>query len=274
MEDDNMTRRLLSVLLICLACGTVGCVKDVVSGKNTYNLYTLKDDVNFGTDVMQRQLKALKEKKKAYDSSRNAHELRKLQMIVKRIAAVSHYPKLPYEVHLADLPIPNAWCAPGGKMMVYEGLWDRKKGLVRQGNTNELAAVIAHEMSHATARHVTESLSRNMTIMLVGQAATSIIASGSASGGNLFGEVFSHGVNVFLPSYSRKNESEADRIGLIYMAKAGYDPRAAIHLWERAATRKGNRTTIFSSHPSSGSRAKALKTHLKEAMGHYKKSRK
>lgn len=264
----------LQVIVALCGLGVGACAVDTVTGKKTYNWYSLKQDVQLGTDVLQQQLAALKQKEKTYDSPRNARELQRVRRIVKRIAAVSHYPQFPYEAHLADLPVVNAWCAPGGKIMVYEGLWDREKGLVRKGNDTELAAVLAHEIAHATARHVTESLSRNMTIMVVGQVATSIIAGASAEGGNLFGQIFSHGVDIFIPSYSRKNESEADRLGLFYMAKAGYDPRAAVQLWERAAKRKGNHTSIYSTHPGSGARAEALRKHLPEAIKLYQATRK
>lgn len=257
--------------MLVLSCA---CAKDIVTGKQTYNMFTVADEVHLGSQVMQEQLKALKQHGKTYDSARNQAMLARIRRIVQRVAAVSHYPKFPYEAHLADLPVVNAWCAPGGKVMVYEGLWDSVEGLVHANSDPELAAVIAHEIAHATARHVTESLTRNMTVLLAGQAATSIIATGSPDGANLFGQIFSQGVEIFIPSYSRKNESEADRIGLFYMANAGYDPRAAVRLWKRAAERKGNRTSLFATHPSSGDRAKALEALLPQAMDLYKKSSK
>ncbi len=240
-----------------------------MTGRQTYNLFSMGDEAGFGKQVMNEQLQALQRNGKAYDSARNQAYLSRIRKIVQEIAAVSHVPSFPYEAHLADVPVVNAWCAPGGKVMVYEGLWSPTEGLVDGHSNDELAAVLAHEIAHATARHVTESLSRNVTIMLAGQAATSIIATGSPEGADLFGQVFSSGVNLFIPSYSRKNESEADRIGLMYMAKAGYDPRAAVRLWKRAAERKGNHTSLYATHPSSGARAKALEALLPEAMALY-----
>lgn len=247
-----------------------GCAKDVVTGKTTLNYYKLENEPKLGQQVLLQQEKALKEKKKDVDSPKDKAELEQLQRIVKRIAAVSHYPDFPYEVHLADIDVVNAWCAPGGKMMVYKGLWDPKKGLVEKGNENELAAVLAHEIAHANARHVTEMISTNMTIMMVGAAvSTAISAGGYQEGSNLFGEVFSQGMNIFVPSYSRKNEFEADGLGLMYMAKAGYDPRVAVELWKRAAKKKKDIGTIYSSHPSSGARVKHLEELLPKAMEYY-----
>jgi hypothetical protein len=110
--------------------------------------------------------------------------------------------------------------------MVYNGLFDPKKGLVSKNNDDELAAVLGHEIAHATARHVSESLSRNFTIMAVGQIALSAIAaSGTGTLQNAFNRVLVEGINLYVPFYSRGNEAEADKIGIMYMAKADTIPR-------------------------------------------------
>lgn len=271
---------------------TVGCGKDYVTGKSTLNFYSLKSDIKLGTYVMQEQLKAVEKKKIKFDLKANVADYNRLRRIAKRIAAVSHIPNFPYELHMADIGIVNAWCAPGGKIMVYTGLWEgehskkgsdaeksanAKKGmagLVHKGDDDEIAAVLAHEIAHATARHVTERLSRLSSIMLIGEIAASVIAgAGSPDGSDAFREIFSQGMNIYVPSYSRKSEAEADRIGLFYMAKAGYNPESAVRLWERAALeRKDNRTSIYASHPASGERAKKLKVLLSEAMKIYKET--
>lgn len=263
---------LVSLLLLGFS---IGCSKDYVTGKSSYNWFGIKKDVSLGKQVLNAQLQAFKKGQKyqgkAIEVDVDQEQLARLQTIVKRLAKVSHLPNLPYEVHLAEIPVPNAWAAPGGKMMVFSGLWDPEKGLVDKGNDDQLAAVLAHEMSHATARHVTESLSTHMTIMMAGTVASSAIgATGSTLGSNLFGNFFSFGYNIFAPTYSRKNEYEADRIGLFYMSKAGYDPRVAVEVWKKASKKKGDYTTIFASHPGSGDRAKALERYLPEAMKLYK----
>lgn len=250
-----------------------GCAKDLVTGKSTLNYYSLQQESRLGEQVLTAQLQELDKREKKLNVAAGASDHKLLSKIVADIAKVSHYPDFPYEVHLADVDIVNAWCAPGGKMMVYTGLWNPKKGLVKEGNADELAAVMAHEIAHANARHVTESISRNLTILMAGTAVQGAIAAGgSAQGADLFGQIFSDGMNVFVPSYSRKNEFEADRLGLVYMAKAGYDPRVAVELWKRAAKRKKDRTSIFASHPASGARAKALEANLPEAMAYYEEA--
>lgn len=269
-SDKNIGRALFFLLLGLLisACG-----KDYVTGKSSYNWFSINKDVSLGKQVLDSQMKALQGKKykgKVVEIDGDQEQLYRLQNIVQRIAKVSHIPDLPYEVHLVDVPVVNAWAAPGGKIMVYSGLWDPKKGLVERENDDQIAAVLSHELAHATARHVTETLSTNMTIMLAGTVASSAIgAAGSQMGSNLFGQFFSQGFNIFAPSYSRKNEYEADRIGLFYMAKAGYDPRAAVVVWKRAAKRKGDFASIYASHPSSGARAKTLESYLPLAINIY-----
>lgn len=249
------------------------CAKDFVTGKTTLNYYDIKKEPQIGAYVLLAQTKEFKAKGKKMDREADPKEYERIVKITKEIAAVSHHPEFPYEAHLTEIDVVNAWCAPGGKIMVYTGLWDKDKGLVEKGNSDQLAAVLAHEIAHATARHLTESISRNITISMVGAAVqTAIAAGGSADGANLFGQIFSDGMNIFVPSYSRKNEYEADRLGLTYMAQAGYDPREAVVLWDKAAKKKKDKTNIYASHPANGSRAKALKKNLPEAMKLYEET--
>lgn len=263
------------ILLLLLAAPFLWtCSKDPITGKSTLNYFSLGSDVKLGQQVMQAQTQDLVKNSKKMDEEADAVEYQRVRRIVKRVTAVSHIPNFPYEPHLAEVDIVNAWCAPGGKIMVYTGLWDKEKGLVQKGDEDELAAVLGHEIAHATARHVTERLSRVMTLQIAGAVASSAIAkAGSPAGSDLFEEIFSQGMNVYVPSYSRSSESEADRLGFFYMAQAGYNPEAAVRLWERAAQKRGDKTSIYASHPSSGARAKALKALLPEAMKIYQEAK-
>ena len=211
MPGLNRMRYRLPILIIAtLLFYTTGCAKDLVTGKSTLNYYNIEQEPKLGNQVLYTQSKAIKKKGKKMDMEADPEEYMRLKRIVARIAPHTHYPKFPYEVHLADVDIVNAWCAPGGKIMVYTGLWKPKKGLVQKGNEDELAAVLAHEIAHANARHVTEAISRTMTIAVAGAAVqTAIAAGGSSQGANVFGQVFSDGMSLYLPSYSRGNEYEA-----------------------------------------------------------------
>ena len=257
---------LLVAVLLSIGCAT----RDPVTGRRTYNNFSLEDDVKIGQKVMSNNLVAMKKKGCAVNKDKVTHA--KLQTMMKRIAAVSHLPQLPYSVRLFDCDINNAAAAPGGAMMVYRGLYDPKKGLVR--DDEELAAVMGHEIAHVNCRHGTEQLTKQQSLgilSIIGSIAVSV-AYGSGAG-DLFNDAFSVGANLWFPSYSRKHETEADRIGIIYIAKAGYDPRAALRVWERAAkTRGGSKTSIFASHPSGADRMRELRKLLPEAMEEYKKA--
>src|SRR3989338_4561766 len=139
LNPPKACRWALGALLLVLG----GCSRDLVTGKRIYNWYGLDDDIKLGQRVMQDQLAELKKKRKPTDA--DPVMTQRVRKITRAIAAVSHLPNFPYEAHYADLEVVNAWCAPGGKVMVYSGLFDSKKGLVQKGNDDELAAVLGHE---------------------------------------------------------------------------------------------------------------------------------
>lgn len=274
-KRHTKTYALFAAALVAATFALDGCARDLVTGKKAYNWFSIGEDVKLGDEVISEQLESIKRKGKRTDAAADAEMFNRIRKTTLRIGAVSHYPSFPYEAHYADLDVVNAWCAPGGKVMVYSGLFDPKKGLVARDNEDELAAVLGHEIAHATARHVSESLSRNFTIMAVGQIAVSAIASsGTGTLQNAFSRVIVEGVNLYVPFYTRSNESEADRIGLMYMAKAGYNPRAAVDLWYRACKKRGDPFSLYASHPTSCQRAKDLEALLPSAIAEYEKVKK
>lgn len=265
--------RVSSLVLLAMTFVYIsGCAKDPITGKTTHNWFSISYDIKLGERVMREQLAELGRNKKEVDVDRKL--LGGIRKIVGRIKHVTHVSTFPYESHLAEVDIVNAWCAPGGKIMVYRGLFDKEKGLVKLGDDDELAAVLGHEVAHANARHVTEMLSRSYTAATIGQVVSVAISSTSgALAKDIFNKVFTGGMYVYIPAYSRKNELEADRVGLFYMARAGYDPQAAVRLWDRVAKKGGDKVSIFASHPPSRERAKALRENLSTAMEEYKKSK-
>tara|TARA_B100000902_G_C27202905_1_gene860046 strand:+ start:381 stop:1208 length:828 start_codon:yes stop_codon:yes gene_type:complete len=158
--------------------------------------------------------------------------------------------------------VKNAWCMPGGKIAVYTGILDVTK------NTNGLAAVMGHEIAHAVAKHSVERASRNVATNLVLQV-TDILSGGKLStvnrttGMNTVGLLTQMGI---LNPFSRKQESEADYLGLIFSSLSGYDIREAPKLWERMKkSQKGKEPPEFmSTHPSSDNRIKTLNEWLNE----------
>lgn len=160
----------------------------------------------------------------------------------------------------------NAWCMPGGKVAVYTGL------LPITRDETGLAVVVGHEVAHAIAKHGGERMSQSLIAQLGGVGLAVALSTQPALTQNIFMQAYGVGtqVGVLLP-YSRLHESEADHIGLILMAKAGYDPRAAIPLWQRMSQMGGSRPPQFlSTHPAPESRIRNIESLIPEAMRHYK----
>ncbi|MDO8528039.1 MAG: M48 family metallopeptidase [Deltaproteobacteria bacterium] len=273
----KLTILVFLIIQCVLAFGCAGKQVDLVTAKYTSNDYPLEYDIGLGTLILERQ-KILSGDK--IDSKRNQKNLAVLQEITQRLAKVSHYPQFPYEVHLVDADVNNAFCAPCGKIIVYEGLWNPSTGLVEQGNKAQLAAVLAHEIAHANARHGTEGLTRHDWINvwvsgLTGGIAGATAGTSYASWGQLLNSAISVTGEAIIPTYSRKDELEADQIGLMYMARAGYDPNEAVKLWEKATSAMHNdKKSVFATHPTDGTRASKLKEQMPSAMLYYNDSKK
>ena len=167
---------------------------------------------------------------------------------------------------IQDDKVVNAWCMPGGKVAVYTGLLP-----VTRDETG-LAVVLGHEVAHAIAKHGGERMSQGLLAELGGIGLALALSTQPAVTQSIFMQAYGVGtqVGVLLP-YSRLHESEADHIGLILMAKAGYDPRAAVPLWERMNQMGGSRPPEFlSTHPAPESRIRNIQALLPDAMRYYK----
>lgn len=172
-----------------------------------------------------------------------------------------------WEFNLVDSKEVNAWCMPGGKVVVYTGL------LPVAQNEAGLAVVMGHEIAHAVAKHGNERMSQGLMQQMGGIALSVAIANQPAQTQDLFLNAYGIGsaVGGTLP-FSRKHELEADRYGLIFAAMAGYDPREAIGFWDRMAKMSGGQQPpeILSTHPSDETRIEKVKEYAKEAMNYYK----
>lgn len=173
-----------------------------------------------------------------------------------------------WEFHLIESKEANAWCMPGGKVVVYTGILPITK------TEAGLAVVLGHEIAHAVAKHGNERMSQALLTQLGGAALSEAIKNKPAATQNIFMAAFGIGaqVGVLLP-FSRTQESEADHLGLIFMAMAGYDPHEALSFWQRmAVVMKGKTPPEFlSDHPSDQTRIEDIKKELPEAMKYYQK---
>lgn len=170
-----------------------------------------------------------------------------------------------WEFNLVSNAQINAWCMPGGKVVVYTGL------LPVTQNETALAIVLGHEITHALAHHGNERLSKAMVAQGI-QVAGDVYTSNNERNNRIFNSVFMPGAQLgFLLPNSRKNEYEADRYGLIFAAMAGYDPREGVALWQRMAAAGGGKVPEFlATHPSSENRIKRIEKHMDEALIYYK----
>lgn len=173
-----------------------------------------------------------------------------------------------WEFNLVQDQSVNAFCMPGGKIVVYEGLLPVTK------DEASLAIVLGHEIAHAVAKHSAEQMSKQIK----NQYGTEILgqvlnAAGVSLGTTQLAQIIAQkGLQFRSLKYSRDNESEADRMGLIFAAMAGYDPNVAVSFWQRMAQMTGNsnQSDVFSDHPSDAKRIAAIKQELPEALTYYK----
>ncbi|WP_300462329.1 M48 family metallopeptidase [Desulfobacula sp.] len=170
---------------------------------------------------------------------------------------------------LEDEKTANAWCMPGGKVAVYTGI------LPYTHNETGLAVVMGHEVAHALADHGNERMSQGLLTQLGGQALSTALKQKPQQTQALFMAVFGMTTNVgILLPYSRLHEREADRIGLLIMGRAGYDPREAIGFWERMGkTDQARPPELLSTHPAPDSRIAGIREILPEAIQYYDQSK-
>jgi len=173
-----------------------------------------------------------------------------------------------WEFNLVDSPDANAWAMPGGKVVFYTGI------LPITQDQNGLAVVMGHEVAHAIARHGNERMSQGLALNLGGLGLAVALSQKPAATQGLFLQAYGVGTSLGMLKYSRKHESEADKMGLVFMAMAGYDPNQAPEFWKRmSAMSEGQAPPEFiSTHPSHETRIRELNEFMPEAMKFYDSS--
>ncbi|HEU19636.1 MAG TPA: M48 family peptidase [Deltaproteobacteria bacterium] len=174
-----------------------------------------------------------------------------------------------WEFNLVESDDVNAWCMPGGKVVIYTGILPYTK------DESGLAVVIGHEVAHAIAEHGNERMSQMLFYQMGGMALGVAMAEKPAETQKLWMTAFGVGAQfgVILP-YSRLHEREADHLGLVFMAMAGYDPNTAVEFWKRMARDKESSPPEFlSTHPSDETRINAIKKLIPEVMPYYTKEK-
>lgn len=250
-----------------------GCTRNAVTGRNQLSLVSESDIQSMA--VTQYQTFLSQNKVVSSTSSRDAEMVRRVGT---RIAAAitDYYTKqgkgdvlagYKWEFNLVDNKEVNAWCMPGGKVVVYTGL------LPISQNEAALAVVLGHEITHAVARHGNERMSQEMITQGLGSL-VNIATTNDPKVNSIFNTVYGPGsqIGYSLPN-SRNQEYEADHYGLIFCALAGYNPREAVPFWERmmAASGSGSKPPeMLSDHPADANRIEKIKGYMDEALTYYK----
>ncbi len=265
MKTTSKLIKFFILTLIIVSCATVP-----ISGRRQLNIIP---DTTILSMSFQQYDTFLKENK---PSNKNTNALmvknvgKKIQKAVEQYFSekgLSHVIRgYNWEFNLVDKNEVNAWCMPGGKVVVYSGL------LPVAVDEAGLAVVMGHEIAHAVAKHGSERMSQGLIAQMGGVALSKAIEEKPETTKFLWTTVFGLGTQfgIMLP-YSRIHESEADHLGLIFMAMAGYDPHKAVGFWERMAKQKGSKVApeFLSTHPSDRTRIKDIIKLIPDAMVYY-----
>lgn len=257
---------LIAGLLVCYSCNTVP-----VTGRKQLALFSNSEIFPMSYQSYQGVI----DSSKVLKNTPEAVQLKKVGVRIQK--AVEQYMAdqglssqlkgYAWEFNLIDENIVNAWCMPGGKVAFYTGIMPVCK------DEAGIAVVMGHEVAHAVANHGGERMSQGMVQQLGFSALSVAISEKPAETQQLFGTAYGVATTVgaMLP-FSRLHESEADKMGLIFMAMAGYDPREAPKFWERMSALSGGSAPpeFLSTHPSHGTRIKELNDAIPEAMKYYK----
>jgi len=274
MKGQSTIKHTLKSKLLVL-CGLLlllsGCTEVAITGRKQFNLVP---DSTMNSMGFQAYSEFLTQSKLSKDVSKTQMVKRVgsgIQKAVEQYCAQNNLSDslqgYQWEVNLIEDDQINAWAMPGGKMVVYTGLLK-----VTQSEAG-LATVIGHEIAHVFAKHGAERMTQGLLVDLGGMALSEALANRPAQTKNLFMKSYGVGTQVgaLLP-YKRVHESEADHLGLIFMAMAGYNPNEAVNFWQRMSVAKqGSQTLeILSTHPADSTRIRNIQNLIPKAMQYYR----
>ena len=254
---------------LLVSCGTTKTVP--ITGRQQSLMVSDGDVLSLSTQQYQEFMKTAK-------LSTNAANTAMVKRVGQNLAtAVTNYlnangmaadvQNFKWTFNLVENKEANAWCMPGGLICVYEGI------LPLTQDEPSLAIVLGHEIAHAVARHSAEQMSTQIKQqygMQIGAAVLGGMGVGSNTS-SIIQAIAAQGFNFKNLSYSRNHESEADHMGLIFAAMAGYDPQVAVAFWQRMAASSNNqRSEFLSDHPSDATRIKQIQGWMPEALKYYK----
>lgn len=265
-----MKKVLLFLLLIACTATLYSCYTNPITGRRALSLV----DESTMRQQAQQQYSSFLSQNRPQKGTRDAEMVQRVgsrlaqavQTYLAQIGQSDLIAGYQWEYNLVNSNEVNAWCMPGGKIAVYTGI------LPVSQNEAGLAVVVGHEIAHAVARHANERVSQQLAAEYGGQTLGAVIGSNPGAGASIFGALYGLGAQGALLKFSRDQESEADHMGLIIMAMAGYNPQESVNFWNRmSAASGGNKPPEWmSTHPSDQTRMNNLRKWIPEAMKYYK----
>ncbi len=250
------------ILSVILALLFIGCIKAPITGRSQLIMVDQAQEIQLG---LQSEKEILSKQRVSRDPQKNAM----VRRVGRRIANVTGQKNYKWEFFVIDNnKEANAFCLPGGKVFVYTGLFKYI------ANDAELAAVMGHEIGHALARHGAERMSRGILAQTGGEVLQTVMAGrGNPQNTAMVMEAFGIGtqLGVTLP-HSRTQEYEADHIGLVLMAKAGYNPNAALSFWNKFARSGQTPPEYLSTHPAPANRIATIRKLIPKVMPLYRRA--
>ena len=258
--------------IVLLLLGVLAsCTTVPVTGRRQLNMVS-------DPTILSMSLQQYNDFLKTHKLSTDAEQTEKIRQVGRRVqkgveryfaesGMMSELDGYQWEFNLVEGEEVNAFCMPGGKVVVYTGL------LPVARDDNGLAVVMGHEIAHAVAKHGNERMSQALAMQLGGMALGVAMSNESTQSRELWMMVYGMGASVgYMLPFSRLHEREADQLGLIFMALAGYDPHTAIDFWQRMAGKKAGKKPpeFLSTHPSDQTRIEAIKDFIPEAMTYYR----
>ena len=249
------------IILTALLLAAIGCSRAPITGRSQL-LLVGRDEVLQQSYI---QYDTVMEENKILDNSDSAMVKRvggKISRAVEEfLNSQPEYAHLDddfqWEFTLIESEQANAWCMPGGKVAFYTGI------LPYTANETDLAVVMGHEIAHAIADHGRERMSQELLKQYGGSTLAQVFETNAVAGSELFLEAYGAGSSLVTLKYSRDHEKEADKLGVIFMALAGYDPNETVEFWERmAADKEGEPLEFFSTHPNSSTRIQLIREYI------------
>lgn len=260
------------IAAVLLALFLVSCAKVPITGRRQLKLFPESEMIQMSATEYQ---KFLQEHPPLPNSDPRAQKVarvgQRISEAVNTYLNNNGYKKLASEFtwtfHTVEDPTVNAWCMPGGRVVFYTGILP-----ICQDEAG-IAVVMGHEVAHAVARHGNERMSQQVGVQAAGATLDVLLQKEPQLTHDLLLQSYGIGSTLGVLAFSRHNESEADKMGLVFMAMAGYDPRNAPAFWKRmAAQGGGDKPPVFlSTHPADETRIKDLEAYMPKALEYYKK---